>query len=688
MQLQHESICEDHEMVDSSKSLHEDETMKEAEKSMEDTTMNSPSGEIEEIPRLRKEISLEIIKPKSVGLPASSGWFAGNGTFGQLGAGTNADSKFPVPLTMQGSHFYMSVSRIAVGSCHSIAVSPEGSAFCFGLNDSGQCAIRSSSADVVLSPLQTSMENDVYIRSTKIVDVACGGQHTAVITADGELVTWGNSEHGQCGHDNTKNLFSPRLVRALSGQYVSQVACGDSHTLILTNTSLVLSCGLAMHHALGHGTEEDVATPTPIRALWSLPVIQIGAGEHHSAALLSTGVVYLWGRNNQGQIGKSTQTFDEAQLAGINQQMLSMLLEMGYSQAQSEEALIQTKNSGVDACVEWLHVHSNENSDQNSVQKVPGRCAGLSGVKSIACGANHNVAVTSKAVYSWGAGGCGQLGHGGRGDELAPREITALTNKGVCEASCGYSHTLFRTDEGRLLACGSNEFGQLLIGEAWTESLGVVDVSAALQESMRNTLPYSPTRPSGASGRLPPHLQVRSLAAGGQTSAVTVGLTPFSPPVSRMQQFALLGQSAITKLHKLIQGTNSGSTDEADQLKEQTRRLFRSSAALTAVCSNESGDGIRFQALEELYTALLPALGSSGTACLVEALNFLLNDMIDHLSSPRPGTTVTTLQGTTSCARAALAVAQIPVMPETCAMLASASGFLRSALGLLSRGLC
>jgi len=202
--------------------------------------------------------------------------------------------------------------------------------------------------------------------------------------------------------------------------------------------------------------------------------------------------------------------------------------------------------------------------------RLPGRCAGLSGVKSIACGANHNVAVTvriilppacacaacqmpeppvlglraaallrgavellalrkwswrvsmspmctsasdgqepvfqclrsvclwvrvpclsfssreyapcqSKAVYSWGAGGCGQLGHGGRGDELAPREITALTNKGVCEASCGYSHTLFRTDEGRLLACGSNEFGQLLIGEAWTESLGVVDVSAALQ---------------------------------------------------------------------------------------------------------------------------------------------------------------------------------------------------------------
>eukprot|EP00961_Rhodomonas_salina_P258364 3492085-Rhodomonas_salina.2 len=40
---------------------------------------------------------------------------------------------------------------------------------------------------------------------------------------------------------------------------------------------------------------------------------------------------------------------------------------------------------------------------------------------------------------------------------------------------------------------------------------------------MRNTLPYSPTRPSGASGRLPPHLQVSAHAP----------MTPRSPVRSR-----------------------------------------------------------------------------------------------------------------------------------------------------------
>ncbi len=116
-------------------------------------------------------------------------------------------------------------------------------------------------------------------------------------------------------------------MRALKGHYVSQVACGDCHTLILTNTSLVLSCGLAMYHALGHGSDIDVKTPTAIRALWSLPVIQVAAGEHHSAALLSTGEVYLWGRNNQGQVGKSApEPLDAAQLASINQSMLTTLL--------------------------------------------------------------------------------------------------------------------------------------------------------------------------------------------------------------------------------------------------------------------------------------------------------------------------------------------------------------------------
>jgi len=36
----------------------------------------------------------------------------------------------------------------------------------------------------------------------QVVDVACGQQHTACITKDGEVYTWGNGKNGALGHGN------------------------------------------------------------------------------------------------------------------------------------------------------------------------------------------------------------------------------------------------------------------------------------------------------------------------------------------------------------------------------------------------------------------------------------------------------------------------------------------------------
>lgn len=36
----------------------------------------------------------------------------------------------------------------------------------------------------------------------KVVDAACGSGHTACITAEGEVFTWGNGKNGALGHGN------------------------------------------------------------------------------------------------------------------------------------------------------------------------------------------------------------------------------------------------------------------------------------------------------------------------------------------------------------------------------------------------------------------------------------------------------------------------------------------------------
>lgn len=61
------------------------------------------------------------------------------------------------------------------------------------------------------------------LKSKRVRDVACGSSHSAAITSNGELYTWGLGEYGRLGHGDTITQMKPRLVRALCGHVIIQV---------------------------------------------------------------------------------------------------------------------------------------------------------------------------------------------------------------------------------------------------------------------------------------------------------------------------------------------------------------------------------------------------------------------------------------------------------------------------------
>lgn len=66
-----------------------------------------------------------------------------------------------------------------------------------------------------------------------VIQVACGGNHSAALLVDGRLLTWGHGRHGQLGHGDMENRSTPAVVRALLGVRGQQVSCGDDHTALL-----------------------------------------------------------------------------------------------------------------------------------------------------------------------------------------------------------------------------------------------------------------------------------------------------------------------------------------------------------------------------------------------------------------------------------------------------------------------
>jgi alpha-tubulin suppressor-like RCC1 family protein len=88
-------------------------------------------------------------------------------------------------------------------------------------------------------------------------------------------------------------------------------------------------------------------------------------------------------------------------------------------------------------------------------------------VVQVAMGDNYTAAVTAGGkLLTFGCGLYGRLGHGGRADELAPREVLgALEGEIVAGVAAGDEHTVALTTGGGLFTFGYGEYGRLGHGD-------------------------------------------------------------------------------------------------------------------------------------------------------------------------------------------------------------------------------
>lgn len=98
-----------------------------------------------------------------------------------------------------------------------------------------------------------------------------------------------------------------------------------------------------------------------------MPVLQLAAGDAHSAALTSNGFLFTWGSNERLALGLPTaadvatqamaqRTASERKRVNrrVNQRFLTAMVEMGIPPDRAELALHETGNVGVEVAAEWL----------------------------------------------------------------------------------------------------------------------------------------------------------------------------------------------------------------------------------------------------------------------------------------------------------------------------------------------
>ncbi|CAK0881390.1 unnamed protein product [Prorocentrum cordatum] len=168
----------------------------------------------------------------------------------------------------------LSYTQVAAGYLHTVLLRSDGTAVACGANDRGQCSV--PALDGGLSYTQ----------------VAAGYRHTVLLRSDGTAVAFGANGAGQChvpafGANHHGQCNVPALDGGLS---YTQVAAGDSHTVLLRSDGTAVACGWNCYEQCNVPALDG-----------GLSYTQVAAGNGHTVLLRSDGTAVAFGANGAGQ---------------------------------------------------------------------------------------------------------------------------------------------------------------------------------------------------------------------------------------------------------------------------------------------------------------------------------------------------------------------------------------------------
>ncbi|GMI95943.1 hypothetical protein like AT4G14368 [Hibiscus trionum] len=347
----------------------------------------------------------------------------------------------PKPLE---SNVVLDVLQIACGARHVTLLTKQGEVFTLGEESGGR--------------LGHGIEKDFscprlveFLALTNVEFVASGEHHTCVVSASGDLFTWGDGTHnaGILGHGTDVSHWIPRRVSgAIEGLQVLSIACGTWHSALATADGKLFTFGDGKFGVLGHGDRQNVAYPKEVKMLSGLKTVKVACGVWHTAAIVevmgqtgtnkSSRKLFTWGDGDKHRLGHgSKETY-------LLPTCVSSLIDYNFHQlACGHTITVALTTSG--------HVFTmggtaygqlgNPSSDGKLPCLVQEKLVGEF-VEEISCGAYHVAVLTSRSeVFTWGKGANGRLGHGDVEDRKTPTLVEGLKDMHVKNISCGLNFT-------------------------------------------------------------------------------------------------------------------------------------------------------------------------------------------------------------------------------------------------------
>ncbi|KZT69242.1 RCC1/BLIP-II protein [Daedalea quercina L-15889] len=213
----------------------------------------------------------------------------------------------------------------ACGRSHTLLVGSGGQLWTAGANQLGQCGHPPCPEIPAFKLVQGPRHGGV---KESVMKAAAGITFSILLTASGKVFALGSGEHGQLGNGRTgehivsagKTAFDvesePILVKGLEGKKITQIACGQQHSIALDSEGVVYVWGYNGYCRLGLGNQQDVLIPKPVPQFAgsndNTRGAQVVAGPSNSVVIDKQGMYWMagkWKNTGDGSSGQPYSTF-------------------------------------------------------------------------------------------------------------------------------------------------------------------------------------------------------------------------------------------------------------------------------------------------------------------------------------------------------------------------------------------
>ena len=336
----------------------------------------------------------------------------------------------------------------------------------------------------------------------RIVQVSAGGglvrvAHSLLLTSTGRVLSFGTGQYGALGHGYASgkqlpDMLRPQYVEALAGVTCVNVAAGELHSAVVTSDGDLYTWGDGFCGQLGHGDKRPHLSPRQVTkgGLEDECIANVTCGSRHTIAVTEDGEAFSWGLGHFGCLGRSYTPFDhdaEAALAslvpppevdgGVNQWNGAAPVLAAQVAAAPAEAAAPTENrerNYAQELMEHLELIANLSLDDSSDQCIPALIDSLKEIRIVGASAGHRHSLLLDKdgnLYSCGAGSAGCLGHGDTMTQMHPVKIASFDedNLRVMQMSAGVDMSMAVTTTGEVYAWGKTDGGRIGLGMSSNE---------------------------------------------------------------------------------------------------------------------------------------------------------------------------------------------------------------------------